>query len=98
MTLQGIRLDPDGGDVVCLLHMIDISKSGMGACSDRAFYRGQRIVLNLPGAPAGLRRNVAATVVRCLPDREHGFQVGMEFDAIPSANWVGGSRPAVAAA
>ncbi len=79
MTLRGIRLDPDGGDPVDTLHMVDISRSGLGAYSDRAFYPGQRIVLCLPLSNNSGRRNIYATIVRCR-QAEEGYRVGLEFD------------------
>ena len=45
VTLRGLRLDPDG-DLVDILHMLDISRGGMGAIVDRPYYRGQRVVLS----------------------------------------------------
>lgn len=90
MTLHGIRLDPDGGDVVDSLHMIDISRSGLGAFMDRAMYPGQRIVLNLPLSDNGGRRNIYASVKRCsLTD--DGYRVGFEFDAASAWTWCGTS-------
>lgn len=79
IRLRGIRLDPDCGEVVEQLHMRDISKSGIGATSARAFYPGQRIVLALPAPSSGRQRNLYATVVRCR-QTEQGYRVGMEFD------------------
>ena len=80
MTLGCVRLDPDGGDVVDSLHMRDISRGGLGACSARAFYPGQRIVLNLPIPAEGGRRNVYATIVRCR-QKDDTYSVGFQFDA-----------------
>ncbi len=96
MTLRGIQLDPDG-DVVDTFHMVDISRSGIGAVVERAYYRGQRVVLNLPILPDGARRNVYATVVRCRPDSE-GFRVGMQLDTSWSNPYAIMPAPAVAAA
>jgi len=80
MTVRAIRLDPDGGDVVDNLEMSDISRSGLGAVSDRPLYPGQRILLCLPLSHIGGRRNVYATVVRCRRGEE-GYRVGVEFDS-----------------
>lgn len=80
MTLRGIRLDPDGGDPVEVLHTTDISRKGMGAYSDRAFYPGQRILVCLPLSSQGGRRNIYGTIVRCRQCDE-GYRVGVEFDA-----------------
>ena len=79
MTLHGVMLDPDGGDVRDTLSMLDSSRSGMGALADRWLYPGQRIVLCLPLHADGGRRNVYATVVRC-GKASDGFHVGLEFD------------------
>lgn len=94
MTLTCIRLDPDGGDVLDTLHMVDISRSGLGAISDRPYYPGQRIVLCLPLSPNGGRRNIYARVVRCRQDQE-GYRIGLQFDSTSMAAWYG---PATAAA
>ena len=75
-----IRLDPDGGDVVDRIHVIDISRGGLGAIAERPFYPGQRLVLCLPRTQEGGRRNINATVVRCRP-RKDGYRIGLEFDA-----------------
>lgn len=85
VTLRGIRLDPDG-DLVDRFHMIDISKSGVGALVDRPYYRGQRVVLSLPDLQDGQRRSVYATVVRCRGDRE-GYKVGLHFDGNSNCMW-----------
>lgn len=80
MNLSGIRLDPDGGDVVDTLHMLDISRSGMGATCARPFYPGQRIVVCMPLSPQRGGRNIYATVVRCR-QCQAGHHVGLEFDS-----------------
>jgi len=96
MTVQGIRLEPEGGDVVETLHMIDISRCGMGAVSDRPFYPGQRMVLCLPPSPLGGRRNIYATAIRCRQCHE-GYLVGLEFDNVSLGYWSDmGSRTAAA--
>jgi hypothetical protein len=79
MTLRGIRLDPDGGDVSDTLRMVDISRSGMGAVFDRWLYPGQRLVLCLPLHEDGGRRNINASVRRCTKVAE-GYRVGLQFD------------------
>ena len=81
MTLRCIRLDPDCGEVTDTLHMLDISRGGMGAVCDRAFYPGQRIVLCVPLTEKSGRRNIYATVIRCRQSQE-GYAVGMEFDNV----------------
>lgn len=81
MRLGCIRLDPDGGDIVDSLEMMDISRGGLGADCGRRYYRGQRIVLNLPLTADGGRRHLYATIVRCSAnDHESGYRVGFEFD------------------
>jgi hypothetical protein len=79
MTVRSVRLDPDGGDPLDTLHMVDISRNGLGAYSDRPFYPGQRVVLCLPLSNNGGRRNIYATAVRCRPEQD-GYRVGLEFD------------------
>ena len=81
MTLHGIRLDPDGGDVCDTLQMQDISRGGMGAVADRWLYPGQKVMLRLPTHPANGRRNLSATVVRCKRIQE-GYRIGLQFDHI----------------
>jgi len=97
MTLSCIRLDPDGGDVLDTLHMVDISRSGLGAFSDRPYYPGQRIVLCLPLSPNGGRRNIYASVVRCRQDQE-GYRLGLRFDGASMSAWYGSSAAAATAA
>ena len=97
MNLRVIRLDPDGGDVIDLLRMVDISKGGIGAISDRQFYPGQRIVLCLPLSSHSGRRNIHAKVVRCR-QKESGFCIGLEFDSISVGAWGGYSGAELAAA
>ena len=97
MNLHGIRLDPDGGDMVDSLYMLDISRGGMGAMSDRSFYKGQRVMLALPAMGPVRRRNVSATIVRCRHDSE-GYRIGMSFDSVSAAAIYGHEEPSVAAA
>ena len=96
MAVNCVRLDRDGGDVVDTIHIVDISQGGMGAVSDRAFYPGQRVVLELPLTADGGRRNIHATIVRCR-HRNEGFRVGLQFDASVISTWAGQSAVAVAA-
>lgn len=98
MRLRGIRLDPDGGDVVDTLEMTDISRSGLGAQGRRGFYPGQRMVLCLPLSRQGGRRNIYATIVRCRHQDDGGYQVGLEFDNGSVGQWCGTSAASVAAA
>lgn len=96
MQLKGIRLDPDGGEVLDTLRMTDISRSGLGAYSSRSLYPGQRMVVCLPLSGHGGRRNVYATVIRCR--EEHvGFKVGLEFDVSSVGAWCGVSGVTAAA-
>ncbi len=97
MSLSAIRLDPEGGDVVDRLHMLDISKGGMGAMTDRTYYPGQRLMLRLPLSENSGRRNVYATVVRCMA-REEGYKIGLEFDAASVGSWCGVSTTTAIAA
>lgn len=89
-SITGIRLDPDGGDVIEDLHMVDLSRGGMGAISGHAYYRGQRLVVCLPGMENGGRRNMYATVVNSR-QTEEGYRVGFAFDcaSLASACFVG---------
>jgi hypothetical protein len=77
--IQGIRLDPDGGDMVEQMDTLDVSRSGMGALCSRSFYPGQRVVLRMPRVAESGERSIYATIVRCRP-RSQRYQVGMEFD------------------
>ena len=96
MTLHGIRLDPDGGDVHDTLEMKDISRGGKGAVADRWLYPGQKILLCLPTHPENGRRNVSATVIRC-QKAQQGYRIGLEFDHVGVQSSVGVAH-AVAAA
>ena len=91
MSVNCIRLDPDGGDVADRIHVVDISRRGMGAICDRAFYPGQRVVLCMPLTEQAGGRSIAATVVRCR-QRNEGYRIGFEFDA----GTVAGARQAEA--
>lgn len=96
MNLQSIRLDPDGGDVVDTLFLVDISRGGIGAITTRALYRGQRMVVCMPVTETGGRRNIYGTVMNCRQDPE-GYRVGLQFDSTSVASWCGGSAMAAAA-
>lgn len=96
MTLRGVRLDPDGGEVVDTLRMMDISRSGMGVLTDRGMYPGQRMVLQLPLNAEGGRRNIYATVRRCRAT-DSGYHVGLEFDDGSLSTAAGASSAALAA-
>jgi len=97
MALRCIRLDPSDVDVVDTLHLADISRSGMGAYTDRAFYPGQRVVVCMPLSGENGRRNLYARVVRCRPDDE-GYRVGLEFESATFPAWQSQDLTALAAA
>lgn len=97
MTLRGIRLEPEGGDVVDTLHMVDVSRSGMGALSDRAYYPGQRMVLYVPVSAKAGSRNIYATVVRCRQTGE-GYRLGLSFDNACQGAWTNFEMPVAVAA
>jgi hypothetical protein len=88
MTLQGIRLDPDGGDVIEKLHMTDISRGGLGGLADNPFYPGQRVMVTLPHSSDATSRNMCTTVVRCRKEQD-GYRVGLEFDSSAVGVWCG---------
>ena len=96
MSLRGVRLDPEEGEIIDSLRMVDISKGGMGVYSDRPAYPGQRFILCLP-VDTGGRRNMYATVMRC-SQNDAGYRLGMQFDAISAGNWGGVSSYVAAAA
>ena len=97
MTLRGVRLDPEEGELIDTLHMVDISRAGMGALLDRGVYRGQRFVLCLPVSGQTGRRNIYATVVRCRAT-EDGYRVGLQFDSASVGAWCGVAATVTAAA
>ncbi|MCL2701361.1 MAG: PilZ domain-containing protein [Phycisphaerae bacterium] len=78
ITLRALRMDPDG-DSVEAFDMTDISRSGIGAMSDRTYYPGQRVMLNMPLPNAPKRQHIYATVVRCRPEQA-GYRLGLMFD------------------
>jgi hypothetical protein len=96
MMLRGVRLDPEEGEIIDALQMVDISRGGMGAYVQRSAYPGQRFVLCLPITEKAGRRNVYATVMRCRQTGD-GCRVGLKFDNIAVGDW-GGVSTAVAAA
>jgi hypothetical protein len=79
MKVQCIRFDPDGGDVVDVLETFNISRNGLGAFADRAYYPGQRVLICLPLTSIGGQRSIYATVVRCRQESD-GYNVGLSFD------------------
>jgi len=88
VTLQAIRLDPDGGDVVETLHTTDISRGGIGAMTGKPFYPGQRLMVVLSGSYGGPARSMCTTVVRCRPEQD-GYRVGLKFDSSAMGAWCG---------
>ena len=95
-TLQGIRLDPDGGDVVDTFRTRDVSHNGLGAMTERAFYPGQRVVLTMEPESGPGRRNIYATIVRCR-SAQSGYRIGMQFDSVTTDAWHGVASDTVAA-
>lgn len=96
MRVQVLRLDPNEGDLVDELQMVDISRNGIGAVCERMFYPGQRLIMKLPAAGMDVR-NIRGQVRRCdrLDDR---FIIGVEFDHPIASLCVDGSGASVAAA
>ena len=97
MLLKGVRLDPEDGEVLDTLRMVDISRGGMGAYVDRAAYPGQKFILCLPISEKSGRRNICATVMRCR-QMDDGWRVGLRFDKMAVGEWCGVSGEGVAAA
>jgi hypothetical protein len=78
MPVQVTRMDPDGGDLVEQVEMVDISRGGLGFLAGRWHYLGQRVMVRLPGAGMGVR-NICGIVRRCI--RTDGtYRVGVEFE------------------
>ncbi|MFP4106771.1 MAG: PilZ domain-containing protein [Phycisphaerae bacterium] len=96
MNLRGIRMDPDG-DLLEVMHMVDISKSGMGVFVNRAMYPGQRVLLSLPSVATGGRRSLYATVTRCRQRREE-YHVGMEFEMGENNSWCDSENASIGSA
>ncbi len=86
MTLRGIRLDPDGGDVVNTFRSFDVSRGGLGVFSKEPLYPGQRVVLSMPLFKSKGCRTLSATVVRCKSQRGE-YRVGLEFDSTSTSSW-----------
>ena len=78
--LQCMFFEPDGPHIQEELQSLDLSYSGVGAMSTNRYYPGQRVVISLPDATESEPRRMHATVVRCNPHREGGYQVGFSFD------------------
>jgi hypothetical protein len=97
MILRGVRLDPEEGEILDSLRMVDISRGGMGAYVDRPAYPGQRFVLCLPISEKSGRRNIYATVMRAR-QTEDGCRVGLRFENVAVGDWAGVSTAMSAAA
>lgn len=97
MLLRGVRLDPEEGEIIDTLRMVDISRSGLGAYLERPAYPGQRFVLCLPLSHKGGRRNIYATVMRCR-QAEEGHRIGLRFDHAAVGDWCAVSTEIAAAA
>jgi len=80
--LQGIYVDSDGRKIVEMIHVVDISKGGLGAITPVEHDVGQHFVVGLP-EPSGRTRYVHARVVRCWND-DSGPHIGMKFSNIPA--------------
>ena len=78
MSVQAIVLDPDSGDMVEHLDMVDISRGGIGATCSRPLYPGSRVLLRMPAPGLGVRR-LCATIRRC-QKTDNGYLLGIEFE------------------
>jgi hypothetical protein len=97
MGVRCIRLDPHEGGVVDEVDMVDLSSSGVGAISDSWYYPGQKVVVCLPADTDHGKRQMQATVKRCLSRNEEGYRIGLEFDHKSHNTWTNVSTEAVAA-
>ncbi len=97
VALRCIRLDPDCGQATELLRAVDISRNGMGVVSSKPFYPGQRMILCMPLTNRTGRRDIYASVVRCIPVPEGGYRVGLQFEAPAVDSWCGVSSNMMAA-
>ena len=93
-----IRLDPYEGDVIDKVDMVDLSRGGVGVVSDNWYYPGQKVVVCLPAAAEHGKRQIRATVRRCLSRQEDGYHIGFEFDHNSLNAWSSMSTRAVVAA
>lgn len=94
-AFQGVRLDPDGCNVVDTFEGVDISRSGVGAFSSRSYYPGQRVVVALPLSDRSGHRNIYAKVVRSR-QKDRQWEVGLAFDGVSADTWYGVSTLAAA--
>ena len=93
-----IRLDPHEGGVIDQVDMVDLSRSGVGAVSEKWYYPGQKVVVCLPADSLHGKRQMQATVRRCLSRHEEGYRIGLEFDQNSLTSWASYGAPAVVAA
>ena len=93
-----IRLDPHEGGVIDEVDMVDLSYSGVGAISDSWYYPGQKVVVCLPADQEHGKRQMQATVRRCLSRNEEGYRLGFEFDHNSLNTWTNVSTPETVAA
>jgi len=98
MDVRCIRLDPHEGDVIDKVDMVDLSRGGVGAVSDNWYYPGQKVVVCLPAAADRGKRQIRATIRRCLSRQETGYHIGLEFDRNSLNTWSSLSTNAIAAA
>jgi len=93
-----IRLDPHEGGVIDQVDMVDLSRSGVGAVSEKWYYPGQKVVVCLPPDSMHAGRQMRATVKRCLSLNTPGYRLGLEFDHNSLHTWADLDAKALAAA
>ena len=98
LDVRCIRLDPHEGGIIDEVDMVDLSRSGVGAVSDNWYYPGQKVVVCLPADTEHGKRQIPATVRRCLSRHEDGYHIGMEFDHNSLNTWSSLSTRATVAA
>lgn len=98
MGVRCIRLDPHDVDVIDEVDMVDLSRSGVGAVTEKWYYPGQKVVVCLPADSEYGKRQLKATVRRCLSRHAEGFRIGLEFDNSSLGSWSSLSVTAMAAA
>jgi len=87
MGVRCIRLDPHEGGVIDELDLVDLSRSGVGAVSSNWYYPGQKVVVCMPADSVRGKRQMQATVKRCLSRNEPGYRIGLEFDHNSLDTW-----------
>lgn len=80
--LQSIYINSEGRRIIEMIHVVDISRGGLGAVTRDEHEVGEHFVLGLP-EPSGRTRYVHAKVVRCWNDNA-GPHIGMQFTDIPA--------------